>query len=238
MFFSQKDDRWKNKKLGTCTQTFGQVACFLTSIANKIAYENDVVYTPEELNAICLKKGFYSNGCMLNAAALAKHLGYSYTKETPGKRKSGIVIAETNHYKKLGVPQHFFLYNVYTDRRVDPLDLLPEFEDNTYPIVSLRVFEKIPVNSTIPAPVVAVSGDIGLNKPTEIVESVILHQESVLDESDMLVPEKPLETPENNPTTIQDEIKVETHNENNQPNSLILWISKLLEALTKLLLRK
>lgn len=84
----------------------------------------------------------------------------------------------------------------------------------------------------------AVSGDIGLNKPTEIVESVILHQESVLDESDMLVPEKPLETPENNPTTIQDEIKVETHNETNQPNSLILWISKLLEALTKLLLRK
>jgi hypothetical protein len=60
-----------------------------------------------------------------------------------------IVICETDYYKNVGVLQHFFLYDPLTKERIDPLDLKPDWEANTYPIVSYRVLE-LPLQAPTP----------------------------------------------------------------------------------------
>lgn len=135
--YSQKDPKYKNVKLGTGSLTIGQAGCFITSICNLLIQKDIIKLTPEDLNKICIKKGFYSNGNMLNAPKLAEYFKLNYEKR---KYYSGTCIIETNHFKKLGVPQHFFVSK--GNKRLDPLDYPCEWEKNDYNPISYRVFTK------------------------------------------------------------------------------------------------
>jgi hypothetical protein len=129
MFYSQKS---YPQKLGTCNTTIRENGCYLTSIAN-LAGEDPLV-----LNELFIKKGVYANGCDIVGSKAASVLGMTYEKTiTPPEV---VCICETDHYKKVGVPQHFFLYDPNKFMRVDPLDLKPDWELNTYKIISYRIF--------------------------------------------------------------------------------------------------
>jgi hypothetical protein len=96
--------------------------------------------TPEEVNKVIP----YVNGCLIEDTTAAKALNIEFH----GKTKTppvgfGWCIAETNHYENKGVPQHFFVYDADTKKRVDPLDLNPVPEENSYHIVSYRLFKPL-----------------------------------------------------------------------------------------------
>lgn len=126
------------EKLGTCTNTIKSHGCFITSICNLREYYEKKLITPAELNKICTSKGFYVQGCSLVAPSVAKYFGVTYERTI--KAPDVVCIAETNHYAKVGVPQHFFVFNPKTGERLDPLDKDPQWESNNYKIVSYRIF--------------------------------------------------------------------------------------------------
>lgn len=130
--YSQKS--YPKTKLGSCSDTISQSGCFLTSFCNLLEYLNITKIDPPTFN----KKAFPSGNCLANASYWASLYELSYEK-TANEPKQ-VCIAETDNYKKLGVPQHFFLYDPKTKKRIDPLDLNPQWEQNTYHIVSFRVF--------------------------------------------------------------------------------------------------
>lgn len=153
-FYSQKDPRWAKKKLGTCNKdTFGSSACFLTSFCNWLKLNRIMDKTPEEMNAYFIQKKLWTNGCNIDMPRISKHFGLGYQKVWSDPMAIGTpCIAETDHYKKVGVPQHFFLYR--PGKRVDPLDLEPDWEENLYHIVSWRVLtapKKEPITTTNPS---------------------------------------------------------------------------------------
>lgn len=115
--YSQKSYK---DKLGTCSETIATSGCLLTSCTNLFPRLIDFSMNPKELNAYCKKNGLYFNGCMLNSDGLAKKFKLTYTKTT--KKSKITCIAETDHYKASGFPQHFFMYDPKTDMIIDPLD--------------------------------------------------------------------------------------------------------------------
>lgn len=137
MYFSQKDPRWAKQKIGFGSMTFSQVGCAITSIANKLKHDG-MEMTPPEVNEFAKNCGAFAVD-MLNFSILAKALGYDYVKQI--SKPEGRCVAETNYYKKVGVPQHFIFLRE-DGKRIDPLDLEPSWEENNYPIVSYRVFKK------------------------------------------------------------------------------------------------
>lgn len=136
--FSQKDERWKNKQLGTCKDTISQSGCFLTSYTNLLQLLDVIKVQPDELNDLLIKKGLYSQGCLFNAPAIAKYFNLDY--EVRYGHYDGLCIAETSHFSKLGISQHFFVLN--GDKRIDPLDKNPDWEPNDYKVKSYRIFTK------------------------------------------------------------------------------------------------
>jgi len=162
MYYSQKDYRWKDKKIGFGTTTFGSSGCLLVSVANKLKFDG-VKMTPLQVNDLAKKCGAF-NVDMLNLAILAKALGYTYVRQTA--KPEGRYIFETNYYKKVGVPQHFCFGNE-DGKRIDPLDLEPSWEVNNYPIISYRVMNRItPKIAPVAAPKVE---DVKLPTPEPIV---------------------------------------------------------------------
>lgn len=132
--YSQIDPRWKNIKLGTCSDTIGQSGCKITCLGMLSGK------TPEEVNKIMP----YVNGCLTDDATAAEALGLEFQGRVKVAPVGfGWCIAETNHYAKEGVPQHFFVYDADTKIRVDPLDLNPVPEVNNYNIVSYRLFKPL-----------------------------------------------------------------------------------------------
>jgi hypothetical protein len=127
--YSQK---WYSDKLGTCNVTIKSHGCFVTCLAMLVGIE------PPEVNELLTKNGGYSNGCMLLSDKASKILDLEYNGKTT-KKPDYICIAETNYYKKNGVPQHFFVYN--KGDMVDPLDQKPDWRKCIYPIVSYRLFK-------------------------------------------------------------------------------------------------
>lgn len=136
-FYSQKSYQ---DKLGTCKDTIASSGCLITSCCNLFPRLIYFKKTPPELNEYCKKNGLYSNGCLLNFAALANKLKMTYIK-TSTKPKT-TCIAETDHYKAKGVPQHFFMWKS-DGTIIDPLDKNPDWKKNPYRIISYRVFKKI-----------------------------------------------------------------------------------------------
>jgi hypothetical protein len=135
--YSQKS--YPNVKLGNSNDTISNSGCFITSIANLLEYYGRGL-TPPEVNEIGKKCGAF-NGALLTAGTLAKALNLSYEKTS--KVPVDVCIAETDHYKSKGVPQHFFLYCPLESGRIDPLKLNPKWEHNTYKIVSYRIFNNL-----------------------------------------------------------------------------------------------
>jgi hypothetical protein len=134
MFYSQKSFP---QKLGSRNTTIKANGCFLVSLSNLINYLKLSIMNPLELNEFLLLKGGYVNGCLMNAPKVASLLGMTYVKTN--QNPETLCVAETDHYKSKGVPQHFFL--VRKDGRiVDPLDEKPNWKNNPYKIVSWRVF--------------------------------------------------------------------------------------------------
>jgi len=129
---SQKNPAWKSIKLGTCNDTIGQSGCYITALgilADK---------TPPEVNQILKDNGGYTNGCLVNAARAAELLGLEYNGITK-EYQNEVCIAETDHYKSSGVPQHFFVWLGRASRIIDTLTGLEM--DNPYHIVSFRLFK-------------------------------------------------------------------------------------------------
>jgi hypothetical protein len=185
-------------KLGTCTDTISQSGCLITSWANFISVKRGSKLPPDSLNAIFKDNGFYSNGCLINLAKVAKFYDFEYSKIF--KAPNEICIAETNQYAKLGIPQHFFLYDPKNKLRVDPLDLKPDWEFNNYPIVSYRVFKDLkiapkptekPKEASMPTPEVK-TPQIATSEPTKQPEQVTDSSKMVLDNiSEVIAKEAP-----------------------------------------------
>jgi hypothetical protein len=96
---------------------------------------------PDEVNKALLKENGYVRGCLTVDSTSAKILGLKYNGRVY-KNPGVTCIAETDHYKKKGVPQHFFVL-LPDGRRVDPLDLNPKPEKNDYRIKSYRLIESL-----------------------------------------------------------------------------------------------
>lgn len=151
MLYSQKDPKWKNKRIGSCADTFGQSGCNVTAMATLCGK------TPEEVNAIVP----YRNGCLLSDSTACTSLGLEYLgrQSTP---PSFICKAETDHYKNKGVPQHFFVWR--PDGMIaDPLDYPCTWKKNPYNIVSFRLIKPITEESMEKEFVKAVSDLLGKN---------------------------------------------------------------------------
>jgi hypothetical protein len=92
---------------------------------------------PLTANKMLIKGGGFSNGNMIISDKASKILGLEY-KGKVYKDPKILCIAETDHYKKQGIPQHFFVYE--NGNMVDPLNTNPQWEKCKYNIVSYRLF--------------------------------------------------------------------------------------------------
>ena len=137
-YYSQKDQKWANEQLGRCKGTlFKDSACKITCLASFCGK------TPSEVNKIIP----YVSGCLTNDETAAKALGLTFLGKSSVKPDFDC-IAETDHYKSRGVPQHFFI--LLTDGRcVDPLDMNPIPKKNPYKIVSYRLFKPLSVEESM-----------------------------------------------------------------------------------------
>lgn len=132
-YFSQHDPKYKKVKLGNSQDTIYNSGCFLVSQANLFQVD------PEWLNNYYKKTGVFS-GALIKADVAASRMGYTYKKVSNNPKVR--CIAETDHFKSKGIPQHFFLLK--PDKSIiDPLDYPSKFKQNPYHIVSYRVFTKI-----------------------------------------------------------------------------------------------
>ncbi|HFC76735.1 MAG TPA: hypothetical protein ENJ27_00705 [Candidatus Moranbacteria bacterium] len=131
-YYSQKDPRWGNKKLGYSNLSIRSNGCYLTSIAMLFGKR------PDKLNDF-LKRNYAFKGALIDSKRVAKLFGTEYSRTTANPKRKYPVIAETDHYRKHGFPQHFFIL-LPDGRRVDPLDPTPRPEYNNYNIVSYRDF--------------------------------------------------------------------------------------------------
>ena len=130
-YYSQKDTKWAKEYIGKTKYTIGKYGCYITSLAMLLDK------TPLQLNNELIRGFCFDHvGLLLNDKA-AKLLGRKYSKV----KKSTIFpcIGETDHYKKMGYPQHFFVL-LDNKTRIDPLDLAPLPEPNDYNVVSMRIF--------------------------------------------------------------------------------------------------
>ena len=133
-FYSQKDPKWANNILGYCKNAkFKNNACYLTCLSMLSGID------PVELNRRFKVAGVYVNGCLINSKKASKELKTTYNWSEINPKRKYPVIAETNHYKRVGYPQHFCIL-LPDGRRVDPLDLNPKPETNNYNIISYRDF--------------------------------------------------------------------------------------------------
>jgi len=123
----QNDNRWKDQKLGACSDTIGTSGCFITSLAMM----SDKL--PNEVNDILKNKGGYSNGCLVNPAKAAELLGLEYYGISQTKPPYDC-ICETTYYAPK-VPQHFFVL-LKDGTILNPLNV-----DVKYPIKSYRLFK-------------------------------------------------------------------------------------------------
>ena len=174
MFYSQKS--YPNTKLGTCSDTIAQSGCFMTSFCNLLHELGIAEIDPIVFN----KKAFPNGGCMANAGSWANLYNLQYLKSAIKPSLAPACIAETDHWKSVGVPQHFFLWRP-DGKIVDPLDAKPDWKENTkYGIVSYRLFApKIPIKTEqtpkietpVPAPKIDTKIEM-VNVPVKTLEQV------------------------------------------------------------------
>jgi len=120
-----------NDKIGTCNVTIRSHGCFLVSLCMLADID------PRQANKILREQGGYSNGCLIRSERAAELLNLNYGGRTRQKQNS-VCIAETDHFKKIGIPQHFFVW-LGNGRIIDPLT--GQEKNNPYKIVSYRLFK-------------------------------------------------------------------------------------------------
>lgn len=129
-FYSQKDPRWAgNKYYGNFS--FSNYGCFVTSLAMLDGRE------PPEVARIIREAGGFASGGLLISDIAAKALGLEYSGRTTTPQ-SEVCIAETDHYRNQGYPQHFFVW-LGGGMIHDPL-LSQGNTVNNYRITSWRLF--------------------------------------------------------------------------------------------------
>ena len=137
-YYSQKDLKWASERLGTCpNETIGKSGCKIACLASFCGK------TPSYVNKIIP----YVSGCHTEDASAAKALGLLFLGKTTVKPDFDC-IAETDHYKSKGVPQHFFIL-LADGRCVDPLDAIAVPKKNPYFIVSYRLFKPLLVEESM-----------------------------------------------------------------------------------------
>lgn len=134
-FYSQKS--YPNVNLGTCKDSIKTSGCAITTCCNLFPRIIDFDMTPPELNDFCKKNGVYVSGCALVMPTLSSKLGMEYKKTT--NKPDVVCMAETDHWKSYGVPQHFFMLKP-DNSIIDPLDTNPDWKKNPYNVVSYRVY--------------------------------------------------------------------------------------------------
>jgi len=144
-YYSQKDPRWANQKLGTCRDTLRQSGCKDSTIAmlmgdKKIKDPKGRMRTctPAILDWVLTVNKVYTNGCLISDEKIAEFLGLEFNGRSTTQPEYP-TMAETDHYKRYGVRQHFFLIFPNGDM-VDPLDADPKPRKNKYHIVSYRLY--------------------------------------------------------------------------------------------------
>ena len=168
-YLAQRNPKWKNIKLGTCKDTFGQSGCKLMSSC-MLAYRD-----PIQVNSEFIKNKVYTNGCLLDDKAVAKALDLKFDGRST-KKPSFITMAETNHFASVGVPSHFFVFapkgtvSDVTDLMLDPLDdsKTMSWKPVKYKITSYRLFyEKKPQEDTELNEALKWSKDVGIAQSHE-----------------------------------------------------------------------
>ena len=138
--YCQTDNRWRDVKIGRTHLTIGGYGCYLTCISMLDGH------SPLVVNEIFTEDGVYVDGdnipdtnylddYLIDGFKAAKVLGRTYQKVTV--KPKVLCIAETNYYKKLGNPQHFFVWSP-DGKHTDPLTGGKPLHD--YPVVSWRLF--------------------------------------------------------------------------------------------------
>jgi hypothetical protein len=131
-FYSQKN---YSDKLGTCGETIKSAGCFLVSLSMLVDID------PTDANRLLSANGGYSGGCkdMINSVNAAEILELDFMGISFKDPKRSC-IAETDHFKEKGTPQHFFVW-LGNGLINDPL--LPYGNTvNNYNIVSYRLFSR------------------------------------------------------------------------------------------------
>ncbi|MCR4279707.1 MAG: hypothetical protein NUV78_03155 [Candidatus Zambryskibacteria bacterium] len=130
--YSQNFKDWKNTRLGTSNQTFGEVGCFVVALS--CLADN----LPTETNISFIRNDVYRNGCLIgDPQKAADVLGLTYDGKIPATIAPKFVCIAETHYFKPVVPQHFFVW-LGDGRIIDPIDgkIKP-----TYPVASFRLFK-------------------------------------------------------------------------------------------------
>jgi hypothetical protein len=122
---SQRDNAWKNVKLGTSNYTLGSQGCVVTSLANMIDR------TPVEVNQILRYNNGFKNGCLIIWQRAADLLGLRYDSNN-GALKFFPCLGETMITAN---QQHFFIM-LDPVTIIDPLD--GRIKVNPYKIRSYR----------------------------------------------------------------------------------------------------
>jgi hypothetical protein len=79
-FFSQRDPRWANNRLGTCSTTIGKQGCAVASVAMSGA-RSVYNFNPATLNTYLTNNGGYQSGCSIVWSVAAKidgSAGFTY----------------------------------------------------------------------------------------------------------------------------------------------------------------
>lgn len=155
-YYSQVNPLWVAQQLGTCKGwNIKNGGCFITSLAmlysgNIKAPNGKIVEcTPSILDWIATVTNLYKDGCLVVQSSFAKLLNLEDNGKST-KAPTYPCIAETDHYKKIGISQHFFIH-LPNGNIVDPLDgnaltlWKPKEKANPYKIVSYRLL-KVKVN--------------------------------------------------------------------------------------------
>lgn len=136
-YYSQRDPKWANLKLGNSNSTIGRYGCFLTSLAMLAEIP------PDQANEKLKKEGAFSKDLIISDKA-ADALGLEYS---PPARSAHFVpyydcIAEVDFNPATARKEQHFVVYLTDGRIVDPWDLNPKPKKNPYNIISIRLFKK------------------------------------------------------------------------------------------------
>jgi hypothetical protein len=147
--FSQRDPRWRAKKLGNSNLTIGGYGCLLTSLSALISYVTGTEHTPDKVNDD-LKKAKAFTGALLiwSRVPIAYpqlkwiNRAYNYSNlavwTTINLRKVPVCV-EVNG-AKIGAPRHWVLF-VGDKKMLDPW--VGKIENTTkYPLTGSGIYYK------------------------------------------------------------------------------------------------